>query len=213
MKPLIGILLFPLSGALAISLGLHLANWNFLEQHQFLLAAGFIAYLVLHFVFYKPIFAYVVSHEFTHAFWAWFLGREIGEVKIRQEGGHVMVGGSNAFISLVPYFFPFYTAMALIVMHIAKPAAVPYVMLVLGMTLSFHLVLTITMLARPQSDLQGTGYIFGFSVIVLMNILVMAGLCMWLFPSLMTPRSFVSTTGATFFDWGENFWRFLTSQF
>ena len=134
---------------MAMALGRALAQWNFLEQHQFLVAAGFFAYVLLHFALYRPLFAYVMAHELSHAIWAWILGREIGEVSVKSEGGHVMVAGPNAFIALAPYFFPLYSVLMLILIQIAKPGAVPYLMFFLGATLSFHLLLTMTMLLRP----------------------------------------------------------------
>lgn len=201
MKFLIGIMLIPLSAAMSGSLMGAFSRWNFLEQYQFLLAAGFMTYLVLHVAFYRPIFAYVVAHEFTHAVWAWILGRDVGEIKVKAEGGHVMVGGPNAFIALVPYFFPFYAFITLVVMYIAVPGAQPYLMFLLGAALSFHVVLTISMLTRPQSDLEGVGRVFGLLVVYAVNVLVMACLVMALFPTLLTPRVFAESTWKILQEW------------
>jgi len=201
MKTMVGIGLLPISLAMMVTLGRSLGRWDFFEPHQFLTAAGFVTYGVLHVVWYRPLFAYVVAHEFTHALWAWLLGREVGEVNIKGDGGHVTVGGPNAFITLVPYFFPLYTVLTVGILQIAKPAAVPYLMFFLGMTLAFHVMLTVTMLLKPQSDLRSVGYVFGLSVILFMNLLVFAGLAMWLFPNLVQPTAFVADVGSVLQQW------------
>src|SRR5512139_3795490 len=87
--------------------------------------AGFLGYLVIHFLFRKPILTYVVGHELTHALFAVLFGGSVKSFKASERGGQVEITKSNFIITLAPYFFPLYTVLALIAVWIARAANAP----------------------------------------------------------------------------------------
>jgi hypothetical protein len=171
MKFIIGILLFPISILLIISLFNSLYNLTFFEKNQFLFLSGFISYILIHFLFYKPVFAYVMSHEISHALCAWLFGRKINEIKITSTEGYTSVENPNIFIALIPYLFPFYTILVLILILIAKEIFYPYLIFLLGATLSFHIIFTITAVLKRQSDFANQR-IFSLSIIFFVNVII-----------------------------------------
>src|SRR5512139_310386 len=108
--------------------------------------AGFLGYLVIHFLFRKPILTYVVGHELTHALFAVLFGGSVKSFKASERGGRVTITKSNVIITLAPYFFPLYTFIALLLYGTAVVAglhgAVGWTVFLAGATFAFHLLLT-----------------------------------------------------------------------
>jgi hypothetical protein len=141
-------------------------------------AGGFLIYLIVHFLFRKPILTYVVGHELTHALFAMLFGGSVKAFHASERGGQVTITKSNFIITLAPYFFPLYTYLALGAYALARKvqAAVllPWLVLLAGATFAFHLVLTIVFLLDDQKDIQEHGAFFSYPLIVLFNILLTA---------------------------------------
>ena len=137
--------------------------------------AGVLSYLVIHFLFRKPIFTYVVGHELTHAFFAMLFGGLVKSFQASDRGGRVTITKSNFIITLAPYFFPIYTFMALILTWIAQAADMRHettdvLIFLSGATFAFHLVLTFIFLQTDQNDIQEHGAIFSYPLIYLFNV-------------------------------------------
>ncbi len=185
MKVLLGLFIWPWTLALGYALGRALQEWYFFDRHQLLLFMGFLGDLVVHVVLYRPVIAYVMAHEFTHAFWAWLLGRRVQEVRVGRESGHVVMaseGRSNVSVALIPYIFPLYTMMLIGLTFIVIPVVMPYLMCLIGASLGFHVCLTLYALRTSQSDLAATGRFLGVSVIAFANLVVIIGLLSLLAP-------------------------------
>ena len=136
--------------------------------------AGFITYLLVHFLLYKPVFAHVMAHELTHMLWAALFGGKTQSLHVSKTGGKVMISKSNFMISLAPYFFPLYAMAATLVFYIAKEQYQVYVAFFVGAALSFHIALTLFSLTTEQSDLyQDSNLIFSLAFVYLMNIVVL----------------------------------------
>lgn len=133
---------------------------------------------------------YVLGHELTHALWGLFFGALPSRLRIGDSGGSVSLTKSNVFITLAPYFFPFYTFVVLVVALVTRAVfgtlyALPLWLFLIGFTWAFHCVFTVQTLSQRQPDVQKYGRLFSWTFILLANaVLVLA----WL----------AATTGVTF---------------
>ena len=139
---------------------------------------GFLAYLVVHALFRKPILAYVVGHELTHALFAVLFGGSVKAFHASEKGGQVHLTKSNFIITLAPYFFPLYTFLALAAFWICRSAGwrglEPGFVLLAGATFAFHVVLTFVFLRTDQNDIREHGAFFSYPLILLFNIVLTA---------------------------------------
>jgi hypothetical protein len=141
--------------------------------------AGGLIYCVVHFLFKRPIFTYVIAHELTHALFAVIFGGSVKSLKASERGGQVTVTRSNFLITLAPYFFPLYVFIALLLYGAALGAhvgvtATNILVSLSGAAFSFHLVLTFTFLQTDQSDIREQGALFSYPLIYLFNIIFAA---------------------------------------
>jgi len=142
------------------------------------LPTGFGLWLLLFFLLPKPFRTYVLAHELTHALWALLMGAKIGRIRIGKKGGHVELSKSNFIITLSPYFFPFYSFLVIAGYYLAglHYDVAPFRLWWLGavgLTWGFHVTFTLHMLTNRQPDIQEYGYLFSYSVIYVMNVLLM----------------------------------------
>jgi hypothetical protein len=142
------------------------------------LAAGAACWGVIYLLLPKPMWVYVLGHEFTHALWTWLFGGRVTAFKASSDGGHVVVTKSNFLIALAPYFFPVY---AILVVGAFTTGDLiwnwhPYSVwfhLALGAAYAFHVSLTWHILKGDQSDITSQGYLFSAVIIFLGNIVVL----------------------------------------
>lgn len=138
--------------------------------------AGAGAYLVVFLSLPKPMWIYVVGHEFTHALSVWLCGGRVKKMKINAKGGYVTVTKTNSLITLSPYFFPIYAVLWALIFF-AGDALLgwrhlrPWFHFGLGTTYAFHVTLTAYILRIRQPDLDREGWIFSAMVIWLGNVL------------------------------------------
>lgn len=141
-------------------------------------AAGMSCWLVVYLCLPKPMWAYVLGHELTHALWTWLCGGKVKRFKVTSKGGHVIVTRKNALIALAPYFFPIYAAAvagAFLIGHWlwGWSGYLVWFHLLLGAAYAFHLTLTWCVLRTRQSDIVDQGYLFSAVVIWLGNVAVL----------------------------------------
>lgn len=178
LKLLCGLLLLP------ACLGAGDALWRVLkasggaEFFWVALLSGAACWLVIFSLLPKPMLAYVLGHELTHAMWVWLFGGEVSRFKISSKGGRVVVSKTNFLIALAPYFFPLYVVM--IVAAFALGSCLldlrPYLMwfhLLVGAAYAFHVTFTWHILETDQTDISEQGYLFSAVVILLGNALVL----------------------------------------
>lgn len=133
---------------------------------------------------------YVFGHEATHVLAAWSVGGKVFGFRVGQEGGHVDLSHSSAFIALAPYCLPVYTMLVLVGYRLLlwlRPDFSGHVvvfLILMGFTLSFHLINTFDSLWRQrQPDLKAAGgAIFSLACIAIANGLVLLVLLKMLFP-------------------------------
>ena len=146
------------------------------------LAAGFLLFLVLWICRIAPLRLYVLGHELTHALCGLCFGAVPTNLKVGLKGGSVTLTKSNVWITLSPYFFPFWTAVvglvALIVRCFVSP--LPFTgawLFAVGFTLGLHVCFTLRAILQEQPDLQEYGYVFSYVLIWIFNI---AGVIAWI---------------------------------
>lgn len=152
------------------------------------LFSGMIAFVVMWMIVPNPIKIYVLGHELTHAVWGLAFGARVSRLKVGASGGSVSLTKSNVWITLAPYFFPFWTMVVVgialavrAVMHFAfpgEPFPVPWLwMFAVGFTWCFHACFTIKSLMQTQPDVQEYGRVFSWMLILVCNIV---GVLVWI---------------------------------
>ncbi|MFH1189827.1 MAG: hypothetical protein V1682_03980 [Candidatus Omnitrophota bacterium] len=154
------------------------------------------AYVVLHLLFFKPTYIYVLGHEAVHAATSWAMGGKINSFKVSENGGSVSTTKTNALVELSPYFIPIYTvilmAVYFVIAYSYKINGSIFVFLI-GFTLTLHLVMTIEVMKVRQPDLMKSGYIFSIVVVYVLNIIIIAMLFSLLFPSFSAKKFFMDS--------------------
>ncbi len=177
-KILVGILLLPFCVGSGWELATMLASVTYRPLVPYWFTGGFLLYLVIHFLFRKPILSYVVGHELTHALFAVLFGGSVKSFHASEKGGQVQLTKSNFIITLAPYFFPLYTFLALAGYWIARaadaPSFEPWFVLLTGAAFAFHVVLTALFLRTDQNDIREHGAFFSYPLILLFNIVLTA---------------------------------------
>jgi len=144
---------------------------------------GFVLFFVLALVCPSPVRTYVLGHELTHAVWGLAFGARVSNIKVAATGGSVLLSKSNVWITLAPYFFPFYTALvalaALVTRLFVNPLPWPLAWtFAIGFTWCFHVYFTIHALFQRQPDVLEYGRLFSWSFIWIANAVgILAALC------------------------------------
>ena len=139
-------------------------------------AAGFLAWVAAWFCLKAPAKAYVLGHELTHALWGLLFGARVGRMRVSAKGGSVMLSKTNLWISLAPYFFPFYTMVVVGVYALVSCfwkmdwGRLVFLFLV-AYTWGFHITFTFAALRERQPDVMENGRLFSWVVIWLANVL------------------------------------------
>jgi len=177
-RALLGIALLPFCAGFAWQLAVTSVSVTYQPLIPYWFSGGFILYVVIHFVFKKPILSYVVGHELTHALFAVLFGGSVKAFHASERGGQVQITKSNFIITLAPYFFPLYTFFALVGYWLAWAADAsllePWLVLIAGAAFAFHVILTLIFLQTDQNDIAEHGAFFSYPLIFLFNILLTA---------------------------------------
>ena len=143
-----------------------------------LLENGVMVYLLFHIFIAKPVYMYVLGHEFVHVLATWLCGGKIVSFNVAPSGGSVVTSKTNFFIELSPYFVPMYTVLLGFIYFILSIAGISipnkayiFVFLV-GVTLAFHFVMTSEVLRVEQPDILKSGFLFSLVVIFTLNLIV-----------------------------------------
>jgi len=138
---------------------------------------GMVSYAVLHLLFYKPAYMYVLGHEAVHAGMAWIFGGKIKSFKVSEKGGSVGTDKTNFVIELAPYFVPIYTAIIAVIYFIVSQSYQingAIFLFLIGFTLAFHLVSTVEIMKVKQPDIVKSGYVFSIVMVYIINIIVIS---------------------------------------
>jgi len=193
---LVGLLLLPSSLAAAYSTISQIIHSGDFRQTILFFLIGFASYLTFFVAFRKPLRAYIVGHELTHALWVFLFRGKVHEIRLSGRQGRIKATKRNTLIALAPYFFPLYTLLLITAYSLARRWIhfgnyYRVVVFAIGFTWSFHLLLNIFILRRGQDDLKFSGSFFSLVLIVLLNLLVL-GLIMAFVSEGITLKSYVS---------------------
>lgn len=148
---------------------------------------GILCYVIFQIAFYKPMRTYVFGHELTHAFAGLLSGARIKKFKVGKESGHVVLTKDNIWITLAPYFFPIYT-FAIIVIYLFLgwitdiTPLYSYFLFFAGLSIAFHIALTIYIIGIGQPDLKVYGTFFSYILIIAVNVIIFSLLMALVFP-------------------------------
>lgn len=167
---------------IALLEALHPGSWAALPSSAWSLAIGFCLWTVLFGSLPRPVRAYVLAHELTHALWGLFMGARVSQLRVTKKGGSVRLSKSNALITLAPYFFPLYTVCVIafygaLALFFDVQAYQPFWLAAIGLTWSFHVTFTVVALQQRQPDIEEYGRVLSYSLIYLANVLEL-NLCM-----------------------------------
>ena len=222
LRLLLGVLLLPLSAALAWAAATALAGvaLGAAEAAPFLAGGGLVAaaWLIGRHLsgesgapsrgLRAARWLYVLGHELTHALAAWSTGGKVFAIKVGDDGGHVDVSHSGTIVALAPYCVPFHALLVVVgyrVLVWLRPEAQTETLFLflIGGALSFHALMTweaLTDARQPDLDAAG-GALFSLALIVAAN-----GLLALVALKVLFPGS-VAFAGATQAAWGRA-WRF-----
>ena len=142
------------------------------------LCAGYLFWTAVYLIFPPSIRVYIWGHELTHALWGVLTGSQVGRIRVRDTGGSVTLSEAGVATFLAPYFVPFYTVIVVLLRLLLGLFAEmdrwePVWLFLIGFTWAFHIILTISVLIKGQTEVKKNGYLFSIAVIYLMNILVL----------------------------------------
>ncbi len=193
---LFALLLLPSCVAVAYSTLRQIIHSGDFRQTIAFFLIGFASYLTFFLAFRKPVRAYIVGHELTHALWVFLFRGKVREIRLSKRGGQIKATKSNTLIALAPYFFPLYTialmaAYSLLSIWINFGNYYRLVVAAIGFTWSFHLLLNIFIIQRGQEDLRISGSFFSLVIIILFNVIVF-GLIMCFVSEGITLKGYLS---------------------
>jgi hypothetical protein len=178
-KFIISILAVPFIISASYSLYHEIVKIYSVDSNQWYFLLGIVVYLIIHTVLFKPNIVYIFGHELTHALAMFVSAGKVKSFKVSKKGGEVKGTKANLFISLAPYFFPTYTLIITLLWYIAKQFwdirdFISVFLFAVGLTLTFHFVMTVEFLKTKQPDLVKSGYLFSITLIYLINLSIAA---------------------------------------
>ncbi len=155
---------------------------------------GIGSYVILHLLFYKPTYLYVLGHESVHAGLAWVFGGKIKSFKVSSEGGSVGTDKSNFVIELGPYFIPIYAIIITVVYFVVASSyniSGGLFVFLIGFTLAMHMISTIEVMKIRQPDIVKSGYLFSIVTVYILNIVVISFIFSLIFPAFSMGKFFL----------------------
>ena len=194
VKLVVGIFFLPLAGVLtetffSVFARAAMRDHFWLTEEFWFFSLGALLWLVAFFGLPRPRWLYVFGHELTHALSVMFLGGRVHRFQVSADGGHVLADRTNTLIALAPYFFPIYSALAIVVYGIfglfldVTPYR-PILYAVIGATWTMHLSFTCWMIPKGQPDLHYGGTFFSLVLIYVVNLALLAMLLVIASPQL-----------------------------
>jgi hypothetical protein len=218
LKMFIAVLALPLAAGLCVAFFRIFSGYRGITSSEIWFIFGFLLFALIYVTGVLPGYVYVFGHESTHALWAILFRGRIKSFKVSSNSGNVVTDKANFFVVLAPYFFPFYTAAAVILYYVlafftdaARFVAVLY--LVVGLTYSFHLFLTFEAMADDQPDIKKSGYVFSYVVIACLNLVILAVVFKFIAPEKISVGKYLMSGAKNAFAIYKYFWHHLTELY
>ena len=177
-KTIVGILAIPLALGVAKAFYTMISGISLVSSTLNVLERGVLAYLLLHVLVLRPVYVYVLGHETVHVLATWLCGGKVVSFNVTPSGGNVVTSKTNFFIELSPYFVPLYTILLGVVYFILSVAnkefthMTLYFIFLVGVTLTFHFVMTSEVLRLQQPDIMKSGIVFSLVLILVGNLVI-----------------------------------------
>ena len=194
IKFIIGVIALPLAYGVTLAFYKNAILISELAKKLDYFIWGIVIYVILHLLFYKPTYFYVLGHEAVHAGMAWIFGGKIKSFKVSEDGGAVKTDKSNFVIELAPYFIPIYAIIITAVYFvIASSYAINSTLFIflIGFALAFHIISTIEIMKIKQPDIVKSGYFFSIIMVYVINIIVIALIFSLVFPGFSIKKFFI----------------------
>jgi hypothetical protein len=182
LKTSIGIILLPLLVSFSVTFYEQFENIGTIwTAAQVYFLWGVVAYCLIQLLLIKPAFLYVLGHESVHVLATWLCLGRVTSFNVSPQGGSVTTSKSNLFISLSPYFVPIYSILLIAAYYILNHIfiwrlfAAKHFLFLLGLTLAFHIAMTVDTLKIRQPDLIKTGYVTSVVFIYTINLIAISG--------------------------------------
>jgi hypothetical protein len=169
---IVGLLLLPFTLGFFISFLRQLFSIRTVGYGEFIFLAGVLIYLFIHYFIVKPKLLSTLAHEITHVIWGIAFRAKVRDIRVKRESGFVDLSKTNFLIRLAPYFFPFFTMLAVLSTFIVKSEYIRTIYFFVGFTFTFHFISTLESLNVVQPDIYKTGKLFALVVIFLSNLMV-----------------------------------------
>ena len=198
IKLIIGVLALPLTYGVTAAFYSNFILIGELASSLNYFTWGIASYVILHLLFYKPTYLYVLGHESVHAGLAWIFGGKIKSFKVSSEGGSVGTDKSNVVIELGPYFIPIYAIIITIIYFVvASSYAINGAIFVflIGFTLAMHMISTIEVMKIRQPDIVKSGYLFSIVLVYILNIIVISFIFSLIFQAFSMYKFFIDLWG------------------
>jgi len=158
-----------------------------LGSHEVHFLYGVLGYFLLHTLLMRPVYLYTISHEMVHAIFSMLFGGVVKSLKVSKKGGKTVTTHTNILVELAPYFTPLYTILlcglgflAIRLFELKQWENVFF--FCVGLSLTFHVVMTVDFLKIEQPDLIKLGALCSIEIIYLVNLFVIVGIVGWVFP-------------------------------
>lgn len=194
IKSAVGILMIPVAIAATASFYNHLMLIKEMASLLKYFVWGIAGYALLHLLFYKPTYLYVLGHEAVHAGMSWIFGGKIMSFKASKNGGSVKTDKSNFITELAPYFIPLYAIIITVIYFLfsySYQVDGRIFVFLIGFTLAFHIISTIEVMKTKQPDIMKSGYIFSVILVYTLNIVVISVIFNLMFPAFSIKGFFV----------------------
>jgi len=196
IKLIVGVIAIPLAVGVTIAFYHNILLINELAKSFNYFVYGIVGYVILHLLFYRPTYLYVLGHEAVHAGLSWVMGGKIKSFKVSGDGGQVATDKSNTLVELGPYFVPIYAIIITVIYFVLVSSyninGAVFVFLI-GFALALHIISTIEILKVRQPDIVKSGYVFSIIMVYVLNIVVISSVFSLVFPSFGLKRFFVET--------------------
>ena len=200
IKLVIGVAMIPIGIGATASFYRHIMLTKELAANLHLFGWGIVSYMVLHLLFYKPTYLYVLGHESVHAGMSWIFGGKIKSFKATAEGGSVKTDKSNFVTELAPYFIPIYAIIVTVIYFVVSrsyPINGSIFVFLIGLTLAFHLISTIEIMKIKQPDIMKSGYLFSIVLVYTLNIVIISVIFSLMFPGFSIQGFFSDLWGSS----------------
>ncbi len=198
IKLIIGVLALPLTYGVTAAFYSNFILIKELASSLNYFTWGIASYVILHLIFYKPTYLYVLGHESVHAGLAWIFGGKIKSFKVSSERGSVGTDKSNFVIELAPYFIPIYAIIITIIYFVVASSyninSALFVFLI-GFTLAMHMISTIEVMKIRQPDIVKSGYLFSIVTVYILNIVVISFIFSLIFQAFSMHKFFIDLWG------------------